>query len=357
MGAPYDRRVTRRWLLALLLLVAACSSGGDDASDAPTTAPVRTNEIQVLGTHNSYRAPMTPALLAIVTQFDESAGLGLDYSHPSLTVQLEDLGARQLELDVWPDPDGGLYADRRGNELIGERVESGLPELDQPGFKVLHSADIDFNSSCLTFVACLDEVKTWSDDHPSHIPLMILVEAKYTPTVDPARLGFVDPPDFDAAMFDALDAEIRSVFDDDRIVLPADRVGDVWPTLDDARGRVLFALDNDALADVYGGDILFTAATGFLKLNDPIVEGERIRAAVADGFLVRTRADAETVQSRRNDPSMRDAALASGAQWVSSDYLVPDPRFSDYVVALPGGGIVRCNPVSAPDCDVDQLSE
>jgi hypothetical protein len=300
---------------------------------------------------------MAPAMLELVTQFDEATGLGLDYSHPPITDQVEDQGARQLELDVWADPDGGLYADRRGNELIGEPVASGEPALDEPGFKVLHAADIDYSSTCLTFVACLEDVEAWSDDNPRHLPVLILVEAKQTPTPDPAELGFVDPPDFDAATFDALDAEIRSVLGDDDLVVPADRDDGVWPTIDDARGKVWFALDNGDLQNVYEGDVLFTNATGFAKLNDPIADADEIAAALARGDIVRTRADAETTASRENDTTQRDAALASGAQLVSTDYLVPDERFSDYVVSLPSGAVARCNPVVAPSCDVTQLEE
>jgi hypothetical protein len=57
---------------------------------------------------------------------------------------------------------------------------------------------------------------------------------------------------------------------------------------------------------------------------------------------------------------MRDAALASGAQWVSTDYPVDDPRFEpDFAVTIPGGAPGRCNPVNAPDgcqpSDVEDL--
>ena len=115
-----------------------------------------------------------------------------------------------------------------------------------------------------------------------------------------------------------------------------------------ARGTVFFALDNDALASIYGGDLLFTADADFAKLNDPIGDAVRIRDALEQGLVVRTRADADTVQARANDTTMRDAALASGAQFVSTDYLVADPRFGPYEVSLPGGAVARCNPVTAP---------
>ena len=345
-------------LVVAMVLAAACS--GDDAADsaAPERPPLRMNEIQVLGSHNSYHAGVPPELLALVTQFDARTGEGLDYAHPPISEQLEEQGARQLELDVYPDPDGGLYAERRGLSLIGQPTASGLPELDEPGFKVLHAADIDFESSCLTLIACLAQVDGWSTDNPTHLPILVLLEAKYTPTPDPAGLGFVDPPDYDATVFEALDAEIRTVFDDDRIVVPADVTDEGWPLLDDARGKVLFALDNDDLAPLYEGDLLFTAGNHFAKLNDPVGDAARIRDALEQGLLVRTRADADTLQARANDTTMRDAALASGAQFVSTDYLAPDARFSDYSVSLPGGGVGRCNPVTAPPtCEDDQLKE
>jgi hypothetical protein len=88
-----------------------------------------------------------------------------------------------------------------------------------------------------------------------------------------------------------------------------------------------------------------------VKLNDPIKDGAKITDLVKQGFIIRTRADADTVQARTNDVTMRDAALKSGAQYVSTDYFTPDTRFSDYRVQLPGGEVARCNPVNAPpDC-------
>lgn len=88
----------------------------------------------------------------------------------------------------------------------------------------------------------------------------------------------------------------------------------------------------------------------FLKLNDPITDADAIRQAVADGYVVRTRADAGTAQARTGDATTRDAALESGAQWVSTDYPVDDARFPPaYVVAIPEGIPARCNPVRVPE--------
>ena len=89
-------------------------------------------------------------------------------------------------------------------------------------------------------------------------------------------------------------------------------------------------------------------AAAWFKRNDPIGGYDEIRRLVAAGFLVRTRADADTRQARDGSTAMRDRALASGAQFVSTDYPVPDPRFTDYCVRLPGGVVARANPVVGP---------
>ena len=334
---------------------------------------VHLNEIQVLGTHNSYHIrplePLWSALLAFTSAFQL-----IDYTHIPLDQQFDTQGIRQIELDVWADPAGGLYANRNVMSLVGQPTASGLPELDQPGFKILHIADIDFTVTCYTFVSCLQVVKTWSDAHPGHLPIAILVEAKDDPTPDFFSVGFVTPVPFDTAQFDALDAEIRSVFSEDRLITPDDVRGDAstlesavlsqgWPTLGEARGKVLFMLDNgghyrrDYLNGhpSLAGRVLFTSAdpgsadAAFIKLNDAKGDEAEIMARVASGYVIRTRADADTLEARAGDTSTRDAAIASGAQWVSTDYPVPNPAFgTGYFVAIPDGHPARCNPINAP---------
>ena len=81
-----------------------------------------------------------------------------------------------------------------------------------------------------------------------------------------------------------------------------------------------------------------------LIVNDPIADFERIQRLVRAGFIVRTRADANTLEARSGDVTRRDRAFASGAQLVSTDYYLPAAHFgTDYVVALPDG--MRCNPL------------
>ena len=81
-------------------------------------------------------------------------------------------------------------------------------------------------------------------------------------------------------------------------------------------------------------------------MNEPIEQGDVIAERVARGFIVRTRADADTVEARTGDRTRLDAALASGAQYISTDYYKPRREWSAYAAALPGGETVRTSPHS-----------
>lgn len=350
----------------------------------PQPHPLRMNDILGVGTHNSYkRAIPAPELAMIRATGGDRAADGIDYSHGPLATQL-DAGARTLELDVNRDPDGGLYADPLVPRLAGaSAVFANDPVLAAPGLKVLHIADIDPRSQCVAFVACLRDIRSWSRAHPGHAPILILVNAKDDPRPVP---GTVDQPRFDTAAFDALDAEIASVFARDEMVVPDDVRGDHatlreavtmdgWPTLDQARGRVFFALDESpAKVELYRGGrrslegrLMFVNGSetaddaAYLTLNDPVADAARIRAAVMAGLIVRTRADADTVEARTGNTDRRDAALASGAQYVSTDYMQANPRWGDYAVALPQAVAVACNPVRVvgpcPMRDLDRAQD
>ena len=86
----------------------------------------------------------------------------------------------------------------------------------------------------------------------------------------------------------------------------------------------------------------------YFTINDAITDGPRIAEAVRRGYLVRTRADVDTYEARNNDASRLEAALNSGAHFISTDYLEPRRDFSPYAARLPEGGAARCNPVRAP---------
>ena len=71
-------------------------------------------------------------------------------------------------------------------------------------------------------------------------------------------------------------------------------------------------------------------------------------AAVKAGFMVRTYADSETREARAGTTTRRDWALASGAQVISTDFLLPDGRIGRYQVRLADGHTAQCNVQLAP---------
>ena len=336
---------------------------------------LRLNQTQVIGSHNSYHVQPREPLWSALRSFDPLLAAGIEYTHSPLGVQFDDEEVRQIELDVFADSTGGLYDQRVIMPLLGLPADSGIPELEQPGFKVLHIQEIDFETTCWTFVQCLQQVKLWSDAHPRHLPIAILVELKDAPIPDPLQLGFVQPQPIGPAELDALDAEIRSVFPEQQMLTPDDVRGshatldeaivtDGWPTLGAARGEVMFLMDNagqyrtDYVAGHpnLDGRVLFTNANpgepdaAFVKRNDPLGANTAvIQDLVRRGYLVRTRADADTIQARTGDTTQRDAAFLSGAQLVSTDYPVPGratPLGTDYVAQIPDGHPARCNPIN-----------
>jgi Phosphoinositide phospholipase C, Ca2+-dependent len=104
--------------------------------------------------------------------------------------------------------------------------------------------------------------------------------------------------------------------------------------------------------------VLFTNATPGQPDAAFVEENEGAPDVIADlvkrGYLVRTRSDADTKEGRSGDTTLRDKALSSGAQIVSTDYPWYEPsRWTNYSVSLPGHTPARCNPVNAPRSCVD----
>ena len=327
---------------------------------------LKINQIQAVGTHKSYKQAISPAQMVLLRSADPRQADGLDYAHPPLTAQLE-AGARQLEIDVLNDPEGGRYAAPLAMKMAND-LPYDLAPLKGPGLKVMHVQDIDYRSSCPTFTGCLAEIRAWSKAHPGHLPLLILLNLKEGGLNVP---GAVVAARFDAKAMDAVDAEILAVFGASDLITPDDVQGrhatlrqavaaGAWPSLKAARGKVMFALDApEAQVALYRGRraslegrAMFvntdetSPAAGYITLNEPKEDGGRIRAAVRAGLIVRTRADADTLEARSDDRTRQASGFASGAQFVSTDYMFADPRRGPYQVRLPGDGVARRNPVA-----------
>ena len=384
--------------LALTCALSALATAKDRAPE------LLLNQIQVVGTHNSYSQGIDPRLMAMaeaivgprlmarnasLTGAAKAAALeyhpnpgslsqGLNYRYGSLASQL-DAGMRSLEIDINNDPQGGRYAHPAGYAALKAKgITDPLPldatDMDKPGLKVFHIADFDVRSSCNLFRTCLGQLRSWSDAHPNHEPIFILVEAKSDPL--PIFPGSTKPLPFDAKAFAEMDASIYDVIGRDHLVTPDAVRGDYatleagvrahhWPTLQAARGKFVFllltALDPIALAAYHEGHpnlegraAFLRASPGdsyaaFLLMDNATMRAKEIPALVKQGYLVRARADIETYEARINDPARANQAFRSGAQIVSTDFYKPGNGYGTaYVVRLPGGAAARCNPVNAP---------
>ncbi len=358
-----------------LLALASCFVASAAASSAQNESQLKLNQIQVIGSHNSYHAGISPNEMKIWQAKYPEAFKGLDYQHQPLTQQL-DSGVRQIELDIFADSQGGKYAHPNGPHIVEAAKLPPDPTfdsdhiMDKPGFKVMHMQDIDYRSTCEPFTACLKEVRQWSHAHPKHIPVFILVETKQEKPRPGIQMTVPEP--FTESTFDALDAEIRSVFPAKELITPDDVRGHYetlneavlagnWPTLAHARGKVIFLMDQRPVGPIYlaghpslRGRVLFTNAepgepdAAFIERNDgPAAD---ITTLVNKGYLVRTRTDADTKEARTNDTTRRDSMMATGAQILSTDYPVNEPARwpGNFVVTLPGKEPARANPVDAP---------
>lgn len=387
---------------------------------------LRLNNLQVIGTHNSYHREVSLPERVYFPQLMGNIEAHVDdfyYSHASVHDQLEYQQVRSFEFDVYADTKGGLFADplirRLANMSNDYKKHHDLPQdvMRQPGTKVLHIADADVGTICHTLVECLAQVKAWSDAKKGqHIPIPILLEFKKSePGME--EQGGVKAEDWTVGALDTVDAEIRSVFSKDQLITPDDirkqaidngvvsgdgrdkhdkhnitleeailafEHGGGWPTLSSARGKFFFVMDNEPthpiqVRDPYRsggrpnleGRVIFTNSlpgepdAAFIKRNDPLTGNNQreIEDLVAKGYFIRTRADEPIQMILKDDgeaPAMREAALASGAHIVSTDWATAglSARYnSDYFVRLPHGGSARCNPINAPEVCNDQYLE
>jgi hypothetical protein len=348
-------------LLLSLLPIAQTNDPGDNT-------PI--NQIQVIGSHNSYKKAIDPKLFKMLQSRDSIGMSKIDYEHVSLSDQLN-LGLLNLEIDVYADTAGGKYAHPKGLDWVpGQPTYDTEGVMKQPGFKVFHMVDIDYRSNCPTFKLCLQELRRWSDAHPDHHPIFITMNAKDEKSKNPV---FTVPDKFTAAIYDKLDKEIADNLGLDHVITPDKVRGKYktleeavlhqnWPTLKQAKGKFIFILDEQQpkIGEYISGHaslkgrVLFTNSepgtpeAAIHIMNNAKKQQAQITELVKKGYIIRTRADSDTQEARANDKSSFDAAMQSGAQVITTDYYKKSTHFnSDYVISFPGGGYFRANPVFA----------
>jgi hypothetical protein len=341
----------RRATVALLFVVAVIGAGVLIPSSAVANKPnpypldgvLRLQDVQLLGTHNSYHVRPTDRRVAPT----EPA----NYAHPPLDVQLSRQGIRSLELDVF----------------------------DQPGIPVFHSIMVDQYANCPDLRSCLRTVNRWSRKHPAHLPISIFVELKAPPySSNPKVQTTIDRyaarhelRKWDGKGIARIDHQVRHVFG--RTLLTPDAVRgrrhtlrdaivrDGWPTLGKVRGKVMVVLNtSEDLLDVYrkGAPSLQKKAmfvvsspdepsAAVISRDEPVIDD--FQTLAKEHFLVRTLADEEGVEARDGDFKRAETAFESGATVVATDYPVPDPTVNaKFRITIPGAVVARCNPVTAP---------
>ena len=288
----------------------ADGNGGSTIDAGNLDEVLHMNDIQMEGSHNSYHIETTGGIIA-----------AWHYTHQPLDVQLTAQGVRQFELDF---------------------------HYNAPGDFPVHHVPPDIGSTCASLPQCLGLLKTWSDAHPRHAPLVVLLEQK---------------DEFDiikvSGHYDEVDAVLLSVWPRERIITPDEVRGqhatlreavttDGWPTLGKARGRILFAFIGDSTEYMDGhpnleNRVVFPRANAsdpfaaFVLIDDAQGREADITDAVRQGFIVRTRYNGEELKLV---PAVLDIAQRGGAQCLSGDFPL------DF--ALTGGAPSRCNPVRAP---------
>ena len=384
-------------LASALLAFFTCGEPNPENGKAATNAckemvnQLKINQIQVLGSHNSYRQNVPEDIAALLADPPMPLPEGFDvqewdYGHLPLHKQFDDYGIRSIELDVYNDPEGGLFYNRKGNGFVGRSPDSGEEKLKAPGLKVLHYPDFDYRTNYLTFKDALLALRLWSNAHPGHLPITVIVEPKEDSPADlvPGK-GLTSTIPFDKTALGIIDEEIKEIFGEhlSQVLTPDEVRGNhatlneavrknSLPNLAAARGKIIFVMlpSKNELTDYLDGHpslegrVMFAFSKPgapeamYLNFNDPIANEPAIQQRVREGYLVRTRADANTVEARSGDFTKKEAAIRSGAQIISTDYYRPDERkgWSNYEVHFPNRELALVNPLNGEGvaCEIEE---
>ncbi len=311
------------------LVVVAC---GAARGAEPGLADLHFNQVQVVGTHNSYHLRPDAKLLKTMIAVRRDAR-EWDYSRETLDRQL-DHGVRSFELDL---------------HLAGTE------------WQVMHVPTFDAGTTVRTFADALGVIGDWSRAHPRHVPISVLLELKEEGFALDRR--YRRPA---AADLDLLDEVIRAAFGPERLFTPDDlRQGADslplalanrgWPTLGAMAGRVLFMLHEqgpnrahylEGHAALEGRAMFVNATPGeahaaAIVLDNPA--DPQIAELARAGYWIRTRVDSQG----QRPAERRHQGLAGGAHILSTDYPMGEVAEGD-AFGFEGQAPARVNPLTGP---------
>jgi hypothetical protein len=324
--------------------------------------PIYLNDIRILASHNSYKKKPDPKVLKFLAKVKNKIGeennpIQLEYGHELLSSQLTNYGIRGFELDIYFDAKGGKFSKPKVNAFIcGLKNKLDQAELNVPGFKLLHIADIDYETNYFTLQSALVEIRMWSEMHPLHCPIFINLELKNDSPADASatlrHLGFKRATQFTAETYNLLDSVVLANFNTEQLFTPSDfrkdnislraRIStEGWPLLSSCRGKIFFIMEGYNPELYTGKDsrplFIYGELTDdnviFLLRNDPIDNEIQINK-LTDEYIVRTRTDAGTLEARANNYERFNAALNSNAQILSTDYYKADPAIGNFVIRI-----------------------
>ena len=323
-----------------LILVVWWGGKACTASRATCRDSLGLNHMQVIGTHNSYHQNSYPDTLPV-----------FDYGHPPLTEQLEEKNVRLVELDLY-------------SPVIDSSQPSGFI------IPVNHVVGFDDQVTCDNLAECLNPLDTWSTSAYNASLLIVMIEIKQQ---------------FSPADWDIFDDICRQYWDGgQRIITPASLTvegmtlresivdtlgidghpGGGWPRLSTTARHAMFLLDlpyTNYIAELSPRVAfpMFDASSSddaagqavVLKINTPDVA--LIQDKVAQGYLVRTRADADVPFHRWTDDEIVTGMfnmLAADADTVSEARLVTFLMVTGTPVneALVGQLIALCGAPGSP---------
>jgi hypothetical protein len=282
------------FILIFSLLTVSCTRRSD----------LRLNQIQIVGTYNSYHLRPSKEVL------ESQRGASLDYGHAPIRTQL-DAGVRSFAIDIYKTNDA---------------------------FRVLHIPGMDEGSNCETLKECLGEIIAWSNQYPEHIPLIVFIEVKNLkkPTGDLIPMNNAGMDKLESLLWMKIGKDNLLTSDEVRGTessLEEAVLTEGWPLLDSVRGKIMIVLNAPQPLQSYYSTV------------SPSLSGRAMFVKVEPG-----NPEAAVVVS--NDTTNRDAAFASGSHIITTDFPSPTPHpRTGYLVALPQGKAWRQNPVSGPNTE------
>ncbi len=290
------------------------SSEFDEMSDADFTdfdindSEIKLNEIKILASHNSYKKYGTAIgkfFIGLGSTKEEADAL--KYGYKNFTDQFE-AGIRSMEIDL---------------------------RMRKTEFMLTHVPLVDNGSVAPVFSLALDEIALFSENNPNHVPIIILMEIKDDWMILDHALQVIGTDQLKQLNILLEDKLGDLLFSPNDMLENGKTLNETvqttgWPSVSSLLGKVIFVLHPGNFTQIYNEidpslvslpmflgiypDQISESYASFIVHNDPDVTA--ISQLVSQGYIVRTRIDADLVYEQGN----YDAALASGAQILSSDY-------------------------------------